>query len=96
MRRTADKLVLHKLDDGCVIHRVVRDIMASRERRHDEVRQAKTQLRGKTLFCRSVYGIRAGIDWREVAMNGCSSSGREAGIVLVRVHGDLRNVGDGS
>ena len=96
MRATADKPVLNKLDYRCVVHRCVRNIVPSRERRDDYVWQAETELCCKSLVGRGVSSVGAGVSSCEVAMECWNSAGWYSWNVSIGIHADLRDVGDRS
>ena len=96
----ADKPVLDEPNHRCVIHRRVRNIMPPRERRDDDVGQAESQLRGKSIDGRGVTRICPRVSRRQIAMQRRRpGSRRHTGEVqtrllgsCIRVHRNLRDV----
>jgi len=56
-----DETAFHKLDNRRMVHGRMRDKVSSGKRRYDHVREPEAKLRRKTLLCRGIAGIGAGL-----------------------------------
>ena len=96
MRSAADESVLHKFDDGGVIHGGVGNIVPPGERGDDHVGHTETKLRRKSLNGGRVAAVGSRIVRSKIAVYRSDAADRQAWIVGVGIDGDLRDVGDGS